>query len=137
MILSSFALNIILYKKLDSKYLTNLNGSLNNGGSYWAVWRWLTNYSEANPAKLVSTEDTVFGTDNERRLGKTYTNSIGSNLTASVISVIVAFILNFRLYYQYLAEGVTSRWRFGEKEYNDQQKKEILEKALEGREKGS
>ena len=125
-----------MYKKLDSKYLTNLNGTLNNGGSYWTVSRWLTNYAEANPAKLDSTEDCVFGTDNERRLGKTYTNSIASNLTSSVISVIVGFILNLRLYYQYLAEGCTSNWRYCEKEYTDLEKKEILRKALQGREKG-
>ena len=78
----------------------------------------------------------VIATDNEQKLGKTYVTSIHSTITTSVISVIVAFFLNLQKYYQYVKTGCTSFWRYGEKEYTNDEKKNIMTKALEGRVKG-
>ena len=131
-----FAVNIILYKKLGCKMLSNLWGDFHGGGSYWLLIRWLKAYSDKNPAKLSSPDDCVIGTDNEQRLGKSYATSICSSLTTSVISVIVAFLLNMKLYYQYIKDGCTLHRRFGEKEYSKEEKETILTKALNGRDSG-
>ena len=59
-----------------------------------------------------------------------------STITTSVILGIVAFFLNLQKYYQYVKTGCTSFWRYGEKEYTNDEKKNIMTKALEGRVKG-
>ena len=122
---------------MNSKFLANLWGVLHGGGQYNKILSWLKKYSENNSPKLLAIEDCIIGTDNEQRLGKTYVTSINSSLTTSVISVIVAFILNLKLYCQYIKSGCTSMWRFGEKKYSKNEKKNILAKALLGREKGA
>ena len=132
----SFSLNVILYKKLNSKFLSNIWGNLHGGGSYYIVLEWLKRYADDNPAKLSCLDDVVIGTDNEQKLGKSYVASIKSCLSTSVIAVVVAFFLNLRQFYQYIKSGCTSNWRFGEKEYLTKEKKNILAKALKGRDKG-
>ena len=132
----SFTLNLILYKKVSSKFLSNLWGNFHGGGNYTVLLEWLKNYSDENPASLTCFDDVVIATDNEQKLGKTYVTSIHSTITTSVISVIVAFFLNLQKYYQYVKTGCTSFWRYGEKEYTNDEKKNIMTKALEGRVKG-
>ena len=83
---------------------------------------WLKNYTDENTAKLTSIDDVVIATDNEQKLGKTYVTSIHSNISTSVISVVVAFFLNFQKYYQYIKTGCTSFWRYGGKEYTIDEK---------------
>ena len=132
----SFTLNLILYKKVSSKFLSNLWGNLHGGGSYTVLLQWLKNYSDENPARLICIDDVVIATDNEQKLEKAYVTSIHSTISTSVISVVVAFFLNFQKYYQYIKTGCSSFWRYGEKEYTIDEKKDILTKALEGRIKG-
>ena len=132
----SFSLNLVLYKKMSSKFLSNLWGDLHGGGSYWMLLDWLKKYSEDNPAKLNCVDDVVIATDNEQKLGKSYVTSIKSGLSTSVISVVVAFLLNMKRYYQYVKTGCTSFWRYGEKECTDDEKKNVLSKALTGRNEG-
>ena len=86
---------------------------------------------------MATQEDIIIGTDNEQKLGKTYTTSISSNLTTSVISVVVAFILRMGKFYQYLRSGCTSNWRFTEKKFSSKEKDIVLAKAMLGREQGN
>ena len=132
----SFLLNIILYKRLNSRYLTDVLGSLYGNGNYKKVTTWLNDYAKNTSAILTSEEDVVIGTDNEQRLGKTYVASINSSLTTSVIAVIVAFVLKTRSFFQYIFGGRTSNWRFGEKAYGEDERENIVKKALSGRELG-
>ena len=116
--------------------LTNLWENLFGGGCYTLISEWFKTYSIENSAKLVEMEDVVIGTDNEQKLGRTYVSSINSSIATSVISVIVAFVLNANKFFQYIRKGRSSFWRYAEREFSDEEKKEVLEKALYGREKG-
>jgi hypothetical protein len=128
--------NIILYKQLNSKHLSDVLGNLYSGGCYKTVTRWLETYAENHPPISETDDDIVLGVDNEQKSGHTYTSSIESTLIMSCITVVILFILKLKRFYQYVKNGCTSNWRFPQKDIDKKEKENILEAALDGREKG-
>ena len=125
-----------MYKSLNSKLLADTLGHIYGSGKYKMLTRWLDEMTLRCKPTLVTSEDIVVAVDNEQKHGRTFTSSIKSKLTTSTICVVIGFILKFFRYVQYIIRGKTSYWRFPERQLNEREKQDCLEKALHGREPG-
>ena len=118
----SFGLNVLLYKETNSRRLCDVLGLAFGCGSYTPVTEWIRSYTELTKPNVDTEMDIVLGTDNEQKVGKTYTTSIHSNVKTSCISMVVSFELKLPESIQGHEDGNSSTWRFTECDFENTQK---------------
>ena len=125
---------MLLYQEMNSRQLCDILGLTFGYGSYKPVTEWIRCYTETTVPRIETELDVVLASDNEQKLGRTYTTSVHSNITTSCICMVVSFELKLPQSIQNRKDGVSSTWRLTEREFEQSQRVEILQKALNGRE---